>query len=206
MTYTRWAVLSLWFIGALATPQLVRGQARSVGFGDVTLGPSFPDRKGNDFLPGHGFVVQGRVGHRLGSTLSAIVELTHTSFNRDDVAFLEGGAAFAVVPCIEPGDPLCSPGGFSGPVSVAIAGAGLEASTGDQSASLFASLAPGVYWLHDREPGTNAIAGGLGLSLGGAVRLADPMWAMVNVHYHRLFSEGDNPRWLLPLSFGLQVR
>lgn len=199
-------ILFIWLILILASPRSVQGQERSAWFGDVTLGPAFHDRQGNDLLPGHGFVVQGRVGRRLGSTVSAIVELTHTSFNQDDRSFLTGGTSVAVVPCVDPADPLCGADGFNGPVRVAIAGAGVEASTGDQTAALFASLAPGVYWMYDRAPGTNAVSGGLGLSLGGAVRIAEPMWAVVDVHYHRLFSEGQNPRWLVPLSVGLQVR
>jgi hypothetical protein len=208
MIHARWGILSISFIAALGSPQSARGQERSAWFGDVTLGPAFPDRQGNEFRPGSGFVVQGRVGRRLGSTLSAIAELTHTSFNREGGA--EGLAertALAIVPCVDPEDPLCNTGGaFTGPVSVVVAGAGVEASTGNQTAALFASLAPGLYWLYDRAPGTNGVAGGVGLSLGGAVRFAEPLWAVVDVHYHRLFSEGQNPRWLVPLSFGLQVR
>jgi hypothetical protein len=201
-----WAILIACLILALAVPDSTPAQQRLAWFGDVTVGPAFHDRQGNNVLSGHGFVVQGRIGRRLGSTLSAVFELTHTSFNRSDVAFLQDRTSLAMVPC-DPADPLCGGGGsFTGPVKVAVAGAGLEASTGDSSAVLFGSLTPGLYWIHEHAPGNNPVSGGLGLSLGGGVRLAEPLWAVVDVHYHRLFSEGQNPRWLIPLGFGLQLR
>jgi hypothetical protein len=201
----RWRILILWLALLLGASRPAQGQEQRPWFGDVTLGPVFPDQQGNTFLPGHGFVFQARLGHHLGRTFSALVELTHASFG-GPVAFLEDRTALAVVPC-NPADPLCGVGGGpSFPVRVFVTGAGLEASTGDQTAKLFGSLAPGIYWLYDRAPGTRAVSGGVGLSLGGALRIAEPLWAVVDVHYHRLLSEGANPRWLVPLSFGLQVR
>jgi hypothetical protein len=190
---------------ALGAPRSAQGQEQLAWFGDVTLGPVFPDQQRNDFKSGHGFVFQARLGRHLGPTLSAIVELTHASFGGPE-AFLTSGTALAVVPC-DPADPFCGTGSSpSFPVRMLVTGAGLEAATGDQTAKLFGSLAPGLYWLYDRAPGTRALSGGVGVSVGGAVRIADPIWAVVDVHYHRLFSEGQNPRWVLPLSFGLQVR
>jgi hypothetical protein len=200
-----WGALVVLLALALGAGRSAQGQEQVAWFGDVTIGPVFPDQERNDFQSGHGFVFQARLGRHLGPTLSAIVELTHASFSGPE-AFLTEGTALAVVPC-NPADPLCGVGGGpSFPVRMFVTGAGLEAATGDQTAKLFGSLAPGIYWLYDRAAGTRALSGGVGLSVGGAVRIADPMWAVVDVHYHRLFSEGQNPRWIVPLSFGLQVR
>jgi hypothetical protein len=68
------------------------------------------------------------------------------------------------------------------------------------------SVAPGAYWLTDRPPGTRGVAAGIRVGIGGGYQLAPRLWAVLDLQYHRLFTDGSSPRWLIPGSIGLEVR
>lgn len=194
----------------LALPAAVSAtvQERSAWFGEASFGPVMQDRQGNNLLRQSGLVVQARAGRHIGSSLSALVALTHTSVTRnDDIAFpMLAASLLSGVPC-PGGDPLpCDPDRFIGPVKAVIAGAGVEASVGSGGARAFASIAPGVYWLYERAPGARAASAGLGLGAGGSVRLLEPVWLVLDLNYHQIFSSGPSPRWLVPIGMGIQVR
>jgi hypothetical protein len=176
-------------------------------FGEASFGPVVQDRHGNNGLRQTGLVVQTRVGRRLRPQLVGVLELTHTSITRSDVAFPASPSLSSLtVPCPE-GDPEpCGPETFFGPVKSLIAGAGVEARLGAESANLFASIAPGMYWLYERAPGTQAASAGIGMAVGGSLRLVEPLWGVLHLRYHRVFSEGPSPRWAVPIAIGLQVR
>jgi hypothetical protein len=166
------------------------------------------DRDGNDFLRQSGFVVHARAGRRLGSSISALLALTHTSVTRkvEQAEPLPAFSAYAGVPC-PGGDPLpCGPDPFVGPVKGVVAGAGIEVSAGSDRARVFASVVPGVYWLYERAPGATPASAGVGLGGGGSVRLMEPVWLVLDLNYHRIFSGGPGPRWLVPIGLGIQVR
>ena len=182
-------------------------QERSAWFGGASFGPVMQDRHGNDLLRQSGFVVHARAGRRVGSSLSALVALTHTSVTGKDVTgLLPAVSLLGRVPC-PGGDPIpCGPDPFVGPVKAVIAGAGVEASAGSGSARVFASVAPGVYWLYERAPGARPASAGVGLGAGGSVRLIEPVWLVLDFNYHQIFSRGPSPRWLVPIGLGIQVR
>lgn len=183
-------------------------QERPAWFGGASFGPVMQDRHGNDLLRQTGLVVQARAGRRIGSSLSALVALTHTSVTRkNDVTVpLPAVSLLGRVPCPD-GDPIpCGPDPFVGPVKAVIAGAGVEASAGSGSARVFASAAPGVYWLYERAPGARPASAGVGLGAGGSVRLIEPVWLVLDFNYHQIFSRGPSPRWLVPIGLGIQVR
>lgn len=183
-------------------------QERSAWFGGAGLGPVMQDRHGNDLLRQSGLVVHARAGRRIGSSLSAVVALTHTSFTRKyDVGVpVPAASVLGRVPCPE-GDPVpCGPDPFVGPVKAVIAGAGVEASAGSSRARVFASVTPGVYWLYERAPGASPASAGVGLGAGGSVRLMKPVWLVLDFNYHQIFSSGPSPRWLVPIGLGIQVR
>ena len=83
---------------------------------------------------------------------------------------------------------------------------GLEASWIDRRLLILASVAPSLNWLIDRPPDTRRLAGGMRLGIGGGYQLAGRLWAVLDLQYHRLFTDGDSPRWLVPASIGLEVR
>jgi hypothetical protein len=182
-------------------------QARSAWFGAASFGPVMQDRHGNDLLSQSGFVVQARAGRRIGSSLSALVALTHTSVTRRYTAAVPMAAVLLLgrVPC-PGGDPVpCGPDPFVGPVKAVIAGAGVEASAGSAGARVFASVAPGVYWLYERAPGARATSAGVGFGAGGSVRLMEPVWLVLDFNYHQIFGSGPGPRWLVPIGLGIKV-
>jgi hypothetical protein len=84
--------------------------------------------------------------------------------------------------------------------------AGVEASWIDQEFLILGSLGPGAYWLTERPPDTRRFAAGMQVGFGGGYRLADRLWAVIDLHFHRLFTAGANPRWLVPGSIGLEIR
>jgi hypothetical protein len=182
----------------------LQAQQQAPWFANLGLGPVVQDRQGSNALNSSGLVIQARAGHRLTPHLAAVLEVTHTSVTRNDVARLQN-PTFLAVPC--PGAPVScgAPGEFQGPSRSLIAGAGFQLTAGHESAAVFASFAPGVYWLYDRAPGTRPVSAGIGAGIGGSVRIMAPVWAVLDVHYHRLFTDGSNPRWLVPVGIGLQV-
>lgn len=182
-------------------------QERSAWFGGASFGPVMQDRHGNNRLRQSGLVVNARAGRRIGSSLSALVVLTHTSVTRNDVTRLASPVSLlGRVPCPD-GDPLpCSPDPFVGPVKTVVAGAGVEASAGSGSARVFATVAPGLYWLYQRAPQARPAFAGVGLGAGGSVRLMESVWLALDFQYHQIFSSGPSPRWFLPIGLGIQLR
>ena len=200
--------LPLLIMLALPAPASATAQERSAWFGEASFGPVLQDRQGNNLIRQSGLVVQARAGRHIGSSLSALVALTHTSVTRrDDVAFpMPAASILSRIPC-PGGDPVpCGPDPFVGPVKAVIAGAGVEASVGSGAARAFASIAPGVYWLYQRAPGARAASAGVGLGAGGSVQLLEPVWLVLDFNYHQIFSNSSSPRWLVPISLGIQVR
>ncbi len=200
-------LLSLLLLFTSTTLSLAVAQQRRVWFAGASFGPVVQDRQGNEFLRQSGLVVNARAGYRFGSFLSAQIALSHTSVNgKYEVADAVPGGLLARIPC-PAADPLpCGPDPFVGPVKAVIAGAGLEASAGGRTARVFASLTPGVYWVYERAPEAQGASAGLGLGGGGSVRLLDPLWLVLDLQYHQIFSRGASPRWLLPIGLGVQVR
>lgn len=198
---------SLLIILASSGPASASGQQRSAWFGGASFGPVMQDRQGNELIPQSGLVVQLRGGHRIGPSLSALVALTHTSVtSRERAVALPVLPRLGRVPCPE-GDPVpCGPDPFIGPVKSVIASAGVEAAAGSAGARVFATLAPGVYWLYERAPESSPASFGVGLGTGGSVRLLEPVWLVLDLQYHQVLSRGPSPRWLVPLALGLQVR
>jgi hypothetical protein len=83
---------------------------------------------------------------------------------------------------------------------------GVEASWSDRRFLLLAGVGPGLYWLTERPPNTRHLSAGVRLNVGGGYRLASHLWFVVGMQYHRLFTNGSSPRWLVPGSIGLEVR
>lgn len=196
-------VMLAWPVAGSATVQ-----ERSDWFGEASFGPVMQDRRGNELLRQSGLVVQARAGRRIGSSLAALVALTHTSVTRksDVTVPMPAVSSLARVPCPD-GDLIpCGPDQFVGPVKALIAAAGVEASVGSGGARAFPSVAPGVYWLYERAPGARAASPGVGLGAGGSVRLLEPVWLVLDFGYHQILSGGSGPKWLVPVGLGIQVR
>ena len=192
-------------VATVARPSQVSSQELSRWFAAASFGPVIQDRGGNDLLQQSGLVVSARAGRRLGPRLSAVIALTHTSVAQREAA-VTSALSRGRVPCPD-GDPLpCGPEPFAGPVKAAIGGVGLEASAGSAGARVFAEMIPGIYWMYERAPEARAASAGLAIAAGGAVRLMRPMWLALDLQYHRIFSEGPSPRWLVPVALGLQLR
>ena len=184
------------------------GQQRSAWFGGASFGPVVQDRQGNTQIKESGLVLQLRGGRRIGSSLAAMVALTHASVTRRVPDAFPMPAEFQLtgVPCPD-GDPVpCGADPFIGPVKSVIASAGLEAAAGSAGARVFATVAPGVYWLYERAPDSRPASFGVGLGTGGSVRVMEPVWLVLDLQYHQVFSGGPSPRWLVPVALGLQVR
>ena len=97
-------------------------------------------------------------------------------------------------------------GPFLGPVRVTELSTGLEGSWIDRRFLIVGSVAPGMYWLTDLPPGTRGVVAGMRVGIGGGYQLAHWLWAVLDFHYHRLFTDGSSPRWPIPASIGLEVR
>jgi hypothetical protein len=108
------------------------------------------------------------------------------------------------MPCPEP--PASCPRPYLGPVRVTGLSSGVEASWIERPVLLLAGVSPGLYWLTDRPPNTRAVSAGVRLNLGGGYQLTSRLWVVLGIQYHRLFTDGSSPRWLVPGSIGVEVR
>jgi hypothetical protein len=180
-------------VSMVAVP--LHAQQRLPWFVGLGLGPVRQDRQGNSALRLDGNFYQIHGGWQWGRHFGARVDLVRALFDRSDVVF---------APCPEP--PADCPRTFIGPVRVTGLSAGLEASRIHRRLLLAASAGPSLNWLTDRPPGTRRTAGGVRLGLGGSYWLWGRLWAAIDLQYHRLFTDGDSPRWLVPASIGLEVR
>jgi hypothetical protein len=190
-------------VWVLAPP--LQAQERSRWFVGAGLGPVRQDQQGNSLLHRDGSFYQIHGGWRWGRHLGARMDLVHASIARNnDVAFLQGNAAFLQVPCPSPATGCQTV--FLGPVRITGVSTGVEGSWIDRRLLLVGSMAPGVYWLTDRPPGTRAVAAGVQVGIGGGYQLGSRLWAVLDLHYHRLFTDGGSPRWLVPASIGVEVR
>jgi hypothetical protein len=181
---------------ALLSAVPLTAQERLPWFGGAGLGPVRQDRGGNDLLRQDGDFYQLHGGWQWGRILGARLDLMRASVSHND--------DIVSAPCAEP--PASCPTHFLGPVRVTGLSTGLEASWIDRRFLLLASAAPGVYWLTDRPPDTRGTAAGIRLGFGGGYQLARRLWAVLDLQYHRLFTDGSGPRWLVPASIGLEVR
>jgi outer membrane protein with beta-barrel domain len=181
-------------LSALAVPLVA--QERPPWFVGAGIGPLRQDRNGNDLLRQGGSFYQAHGGWRWSPHLGARLDLVRASVaHNDDVIF---------APCPEP--PASCPSYFLGPVRLTGITAGVEASWINQRILILGTLGPGAYWLDERPPGTRRPAAGMRIGFGGGYRLADRVWAVLDLHYHRLFTDGASPRWLMPGSIGFEVR
>ena len=173
----------------------LHAQQRLPWFAGAGLGPVRQDRQGNDLLQLDGNFYQVHGGWMLRPHLGLRVDLMRSSIDRSEVVF---------APC--PSPPASCPSFFLGPVGVTGLSTGLEASWIDRRLLVLASVAPSLNWLTDRPADSRRQAGGVRLGIGGGYRLAGRLWAVLDLQYHRLFTDGDSPRWLVPASIGLEVR
>lgn len=188
---------------AVALP--LHGQERQAWFVGLGIGPVRQDRQGNNLLLRDGGFYQIHGGLRWSRHLGARVDLVHASIGRNNgVAFALGDPAFSLVPC--PTAPFDCQAVFLGPVRVTGLSTGLEASWIDRRFLVRAGAAPGVYWLSDRPPGTRPVVPGVHVGFGGGYQLTTRLWAVMDLQYHRLFTDGSSPDWLIPGSIGLELR
>jgi outer membrane protein with beta-barrel domain len=185
------------FLVAVVAPSL-NAQERHAWFVGAGLGPVRQDRQGNELLHRDGNFYQIHGGLQLGRHLGARLDLVHASVGRND------DIVFAMVPCPDPPAGCAAP--FLGPVHVTGLSTGLEGSWIDRRLLLLGSVGPGVYWLTDRPPGTRGFTAGVRVGIGAGYQLAPRLWAVLDLQYHRLFTDGRSPRWLIPGSIGLEVR
>ena len=70
----------------------------------------------------------------------------------------------------------------------------------------YATAGPMLFWAAHREAGTRALGLG-GMTGGGLIFEAGPRTAVVaEATYRRLATTGSSPRWLVPITLGLELR
>jgi hypothetical protein len=154
------------------------------------------ERRGNIHQPTGGMVFQAHVARHLAGALNGTLEFTRSSVRGDEEITLS--------PC-EPGFSSCH-STFVGPVAVIGLTTGLQATSEGRRTLVSGSLGPGVYWLDKRPPNTRSVAPGLRVGAGVGYRFIGNVWLVSDLCYHRLFTDGESPRWLVGAVLGLAVR
>ena len=185
----------LWTLLLLAwgvcRPSYAHAQGASGWLGGGQLGLLRQDEAAD--VRTHGISALGRVGRKLGERVAWFGEVGWLSTTRNtDVVF---------APC------ECFGGGaFLGPTALLTLGASVRLATEPNTVQGYAMAGPSLFWAVQREPGTRAfgIAGAVG---GGLIVHATASTAFVaEVSYRRVGTAGRMPRWLVPITVGLELQ
>jgi hypothetical protein len=97
-------------------------------------------------------------------------------------------------------------GGFLGPTAFLTVGVELRLTTAPSPVRAYLVAGPALAWGVRREAGTRAVAPG-GTVGGGLIFHAGARTSIVaEATYRRLGSEGSTPRWLVPITLGVELR
>jgi hypothetical protein len=169
--------------------------AQSGWFGGASLGLLHQDVQGNSESRSNGVSVLARLGRDFGARVALVGEVGWLSTSENsDVVF---------APC-DPAVGFC--GAFTGPTALLTTGVSLRFMTAPSRARGYFTVGPAVGWAARREAGTRAVAlggavgGGLTVQVGGRTSLIG------EVTYREFGSDGSTPRWLVPMTIGIEVR
>jgi hypothetical protein len=93
-----------------------------------------------------------------------------------------------------------------GPTRLVAIGAGLEAGWRGRHILLAATAGPTGNWLTSRPPGTREFSMGFPAAVDGGYEIRPGLFLTTGLEYHRLFANGESPRWILPVVVGVEVR
>jgi len=188
-----WIALAVSFTG---TASSLLAQSTSTWFVGAGAGLGWHDRRGNGDTRAFGGTQQVHVGRRLGKHWAAVAELAHL--------YVGQNASVYAIPC---------PSGacehrFAGPVQIMWLTVAGQVQWVGRETRITASLGPSAHFVHQGtgEGEGRGVRPGINLGADGALRLRTRLWAILSVRYHRLFSGESNPRWLVPITVGLEIR
>jgi hypothetical protein len=176
-------------------PVSARAQATSGWFGGGHLGLLRQDAAADART--HGVSVLGRVGHDLGSQTAWFGEIGWLSTTKNtDVVF---------APC-EPSVGCFGGGAFLGPTALVTLGVNLRLATPPETVQGYLTAGPGLFWAVKREPDTRAVGVGWGAGGGVIIHTSARMALVADVSYRHVATTGRMPRWLVPITLGVEVR
>jgi hypothetical protein len=140
--------------------------------------------------------VLARLGRDLGARIAVVGEIGWLSTTRnDDIDF---------APC----DPAqgCFGGVFIGPTAMLTSGVSLRLMSSPSRVRGFLTGGPALSWAARREAATRAVAVGGAIGGGVTVRVGGRTSLVGEVTYREFGSDGSTPRWLVPMTIGIEVR
>lgn len=146
----------------------------------------------------HGLSVLGRIGRDMGAQTDWFGEIGWLSTTRNtDIVF---------DPC-DPSEGCFGGGGaFLGPTALLTVGVNLRLTTPPETVQGYLTAGPALFWAAKREPGSRAVGAAWGAG-GGLIIHASAQTAIVaDVSYRRVATTGRMPRWLVPITLGVEVR
>jgi len=163
-------------------------------FGSGHLGPLRQDDPA--LARARGISVLGRVGHSLGRQVAWLGELGWLSTTKNtDVSFASCEPSVG-----------CFGGDFIGPTSVVTLGANLRVMSPPGPVQAYLTAGPALFWATQREPGARAFGGGWSAGGGLMVHATARTALLADVGYRRLGTTGSSPRWLVPITVGVELR
>jgi hypothetical protein len=165
-------------------------------FAGANLGLLHQDVQSPSESRSNGVSVLARLGRDLGARLAVVGEIGWLSTTRNtDIVF---------APC----DPAqgCFGGVFLGPTAMLTTGVSLRLMTSPSLVRGFLTGGPALSWAARRETGTRAVAVGGVIGGGLTVRVGGRTSLVGEVTYREFGSDGTTPRWLVPMTIGIEVR
>ena len=136
-----------------------------------------------------------RAGYRVGTNADLIGELgwLQTGRNRgilfDDVCGSLGCPDFP----------------YLGPTHLLGLGMSVRLLTPPEPVRGYLAAGPGLYWMAKRSPDASALALGCNAAVGAVAAVGSSASLVVELGIRRLLTEGENPRWSVPVTVGVEL-
>lgn len=177
------------------SPNYAQAQSTTGWFGGGQAGLLRQDAAGDARTAG--LSVLGRMGRDMGPQTGWFGEIGWLSTTRNtDVVF---------GPC-DPSEGCIGGEAFLGPTALVTVGANFRLTTAPEAVQGYLTAGPALFWAAKREPGSRAVGAGWGAG-GGLIIHASARTALVaDVSYRRVATTGRMPRWLVPVTLGVELR
>jgi len=176
-------------------PAYARAQEASGWFGGGQIGPLRQDEAADART--HGLSVLCRVGRTMGAQTAWFGEIGWLSTTRNtDIVF---------APC-DPSEGCLGGGAFLGPTALLTLGANLRLATPREAVQGYLTAGPALFWAVQREPGSRAVGVGWGAGGGLLIHASARTAVVADVSYRRVATTGRMPRWLAPITLGVELQ
>jgi hypothetical protein len=94
----------------------------------------------------------------------------------------------------------------SAPTALVTLGVNLRLTTPPETVQGYLTTGPALFWAVKREPDSRAVGVGWGAGGGLVIHVSARTAVVADVSYRRVATTGRMPRWLVPITLGIEGR